>query len=168
MFLDKFYTVYNQPKAQRELAQCAASLDVALKKIGRVLGTRWAASSFRTVDSIWESYPALVQHARDVSTSSSPHKITYQGMLKVLQSPQFLLSLAVLRDSLKEVSLLSEALQSNDCSLSQAFSRVNTLVRALKAQKESDAGASFKDIQDCIEENGAFKGVELVTRGTFL
>ena len=33
VFLDMLYTVYNQPKAHRELAQCAAKLDVELRKI---------------------------------------------------------------------------------------------------------------------------------------
>ena len=64
-FLDKLYSVYNLPKAQRELACCASELDIKVKKIGRVLGVRWAASSFRTVEAIWSNYPALVSHCKE-------------------------------------------------------------------------------------------------------
>lgn len=39
-FLDKLYTVYNQPKNQRELADCAGSLDMQIQRIGRVLDVR--------------------------------------------------------------------------------------------------------------------------------
>ena len=167
VFLDKLYTVYNQPKAQRELAECASSLDIEIKKIGRVLGVRWVASSFRALDAIWENYPALVQHAEAVSCSTSPHKLTYKGMLKVLQSPQFLHSLAVLRDSLKEVSILSEALQKENCSLPMAYARVNSLVKALKAQKEQVVGPSFKEFEER-EIDDEFKGVKLVSKGVYL
>jgi hypothetical protein len=52
-FMDKLYSLYSQsPTAQRGLETCAAQLDLQLKKIGRVLGTRWAASSFRSVQAV--------------------------------------------------------------------------------------------------------------------
>ena len=49
-FIDTLYALYSQsPKNQRELADAAAALEIQVLKIGRVLGVRWVASSFRTV-----------------------------------------------------------------------------------------------------------------------
>jgi len=75
IFLDKLYSLYNQPKAQRELSKCASQLDIQMRKIGRVLGVRWAASSFRTVDAIWHCYPALIQHAQESSSNKSSIRV---------------------------------------------------------------------------------------------
>lgn len=40
VFLDKLYAVYNQPKNQRELSDCARALDIQMRKIGKVLDVR--------------------------------------------------------------------------------------------------------------------------------
>jgi len=73
--MDLLYALYSQsPKCQRELAACAAELDVQLNKIGRVLSVRWMASSCRTVTAVWKSYAAIHAHflvkALDVSLES--------------------------------------------------------------------------------------------------
>jgi hypothetical protein len=61
--LDKLYVVYHaSPKNARELQSCATMLDMQILRIGRVLGTRWVASSFRSVMAVWQDYKALVLH----------------------------------------------------------------------------------------------------------
>jgi hypothetical protein len=49
-FLDKLYAMYHaSPKNARQLQSCAASLEMEILKIGRILSTRWVASSYKTV-----------------------------------------------------------------------------------------------------------------------
>jgi len=38
------------------------SLEMELLKIGRVLSTRWAASSFRYLLAIWNNYDAFIEY----------------------------------------------------------------------------------------------------------
>ena len=72
-FLDKLYVLYHaSPKHSRELQECAKLLDVQLLKIGRVLSTRWVASSFRSVSAVWENYDALVEHFQQAKCPESP------------------------------------------------------------------------------------------------
>lgn len=83
-FMDRLYSLYSQsPKAQRQLEQCATEVSSQLKKIGRVLGTRWVASSYRSLLAVWQSYPALHQHfstaMQDVENSSTRRSM-YKGL----------------------------------------------------------------------------------------
>ena len=55
-FFSKVYSVYSQsPKLQRELKKIASDMEVQLRNVGRILTTRWVASSFRAVDSLWRN-----------------------------------------------------------------------------------------------------------------
>lgn len=50
MFMDKLHALYHvSPKNSRKLKHCVALLKIKILKIGRILGTRWVASSYRTV-----------------------------------------------------------------------------------------------------------------------
>jgi hypothetical protein len=52
-FMDKPYVIYHASlKNNRELHECAKLLEIQLLKIGRILSTRWAASSFRSVSAV--------------------------------------------------------------------------------------------------------------------
>ena len=54
IFIGKLHSVYSQsPKNMRELKESADGLDAQLLKIGKVLSTRWVASSYRTVLAVW-------------------------------------------------------------------------------------------------------------------
>jgi hypothetical protein len=62
-FLDKLYVVYHAPPENaRELQSCATMLDMQIYKIGRVLGTRWVASSIQSVMAVLQDYKVLVLH----------------------------------------------------------------------------------------------------------
>lgn len=53
MFLDTLYALYSaSPKLSRELEAVASQLSVQLHKIGRILDTRWCASSLRTIKAV--------------------------------------------------------------------------------------------------------------------
>ena len=62
-FMDKLYALYCQsPKNMRELEKHARDVGDQVSKIGRVLNTRWVASSFRRVSSVWKNYVHLCGH----------------------------------------------------------------------------------------------------------
>ncbi|XP_060882119.1 E3 SUMO-protein ligase KIAA1586-like [Metopolophium dirhodum] len=114
-FLDSLYALYNRsPKNQNELKKECAELDVLFLKIGRVLTVRWVASSFRAVQVIWKTYPALYQHLSTASKDDSrdtKSRSKYLGLCKRLESIEFVLDLALMCDVLLELSNLSKELQ---------------------------------------------------------
>ena len=62
-FMDSLYTLYSRsPQNQEQLKECAAKLTLQVRRIGRVLDTRWVTSSYRTVSAVWDSYDALCAH----------------------------------------------------------------------------------------------------------
>jgi hypothetical protein len=64
--MDKLYGIYHaSPKNSRELHECAKLFEIQLLKIGRILSTRWAASSFRSVSAVWENFEALVRYFKE-------------------------------------------------------------------------------------------------------
>ena len=66
IFIGKLHSVHSQsPKNKRELKEVAKNLDAQLLKIGKVLSTRWDASSHRTVLAVWNNYEALYQHFKN-------------------------------------------------------------------------------------------------------
>ena len=91
--LDSLYSLYSTSgKNRMELKECADALDVQLCKIGRILDTRWVASSFRTVDAVWKAYPALYQHFTSASSSDKrdgASRQTYKGLALRLSSHAF-------------------------------------------------------------------------------
>lgn len=163
--LDKLYSVYSySPKAQRELEQCASAVGSQLRKIGRVLGVRWVASSFQSLEAVWISYAALHSHSYESDSSqSAKHKATYAGIRTTLESKEFVHSLAVMLDALKEVSTLSKTLQSESCTLTKAYQLLKRTVRVLMTQKEG-TGAYYQQYLQAIE-SGYFKGVRLASKG---
>jgi len=114
-FMDKLYSLYSMsPKNQTELSECAAQLEIQFLTIGRVLDTRWVASSVRTVRAVWESYPALHKHFRDASSDSersARERSMYSGLADRMSTKEFVQNLALMFDALTELSELSLDLQ---------------------------------------------------------
>ena len=90
---------------QRGLESCSEDLCDVIR-IGRVLGTRWSASSRRAHQAIWQNYPALAKHFAD-----NLNKPTFSGLHKILTSSTFF-NVALILVAFSEVSELSLALQS--------------------------------------------------------
>lgn len=62
---------------------CAHLLEAELLKIGRMLSTRWVASSYRSVSAVWEDYEVLVQHFEEAKvdpTRDKKDKCMYEGL----------------------------------------------------------------------------------------
>jgi hypothetical protein len=74
-FIDKLYVMYRaSPKNSRELQACTNSLEMQLLKTGRILSTRWVASSFRSVSAVRQDYEALVRHFTNAKDDCSRDK----------------------------------------------------------------------------------------------
>ena len=168
-FLDKLYSLYSQsPKLQRELERIAVQLNCQLKKIGRVLNVRWAASSKLTLEAIWSSYPALCQHFESCTkdpTKKSSHAL-YSGLLTTLTSVHFVHSLATLLDALSEVARLSQVFQAEDTSIAAAYVTVNQTLEALQQQKEGIAGDAYLEFAKQQDNEEDFKGIALHSANT--
>jgi hypothetical protein len=61
--LDKLYAMYHaSPKNAGQLQLSAASLEIEILKIRRILSTKRVASSYRTVLAVLQNYEALLLH----------------------------------------------------------------------------------------------------------
>ena len=139
-----------------------------LRKIGRVLGARWVASSYQSLLAIWSSYNTLYAHSSESSSlpGNGKHKSTYHGIRQALQFKELLHSPAVMLDALKEVSKLSKALQADNCSLSKTYQLLRGTIKALQNQKEGH-GSYFQEYL-CAETAGNFRGIKLLPRESML
>ena len=148
------------PRNVRELSKCAAELAVEIRKIGKILDTRWVASSYRTVSAVWQNFPTLCQHFVQASTDmtrDSKERSKYRGLHDKLTSVSFVSDLAVMLDALKELKELSEALQKNDTTIVRANRLIVRELRIFRSMKEKDglhvaeagkavAVGTFKDV----------------------
>ena len=157
-FFSKVYSVYSQsPKLQRDLKDIASDMEVQLRNVGRILTTRWVASSFRAVDSLWQNYPAIYSHFQMLSTSSTD-KGTYNGLVKKMQTT-LVEEVAVLKDCLGQLSILSESLQKREATIIKASNYIRWTINALEKIKGSlDTKYSFKVL---ISDSPVFKGTNL-------
>jgi hypothetical protein len=162
-FIDKLYVLYHaSPKNNRELHLCAESLGVEVLKIGRVLSTRWVASSFRSVSAVWNNYESLVRHfeeAMNDPTRDKNDKCTYSGLKNKITSTAFLLDLALMCDALQELSELSLDLQNRNVNLYIANRKINELVQVFEERKQN-FGPYYKCAAAAIS-NLHFRGVLL-------
>lgn len=169
-FMNKLYTVYStSPKNQRQLSECALQLSVQLNKVGRVLNTRWVASSFRTVTAVWYSYSVLAAHfssCTNDTTRSSTERSTFKGLLNRFTSNQFLLDLAVMYDVLCELSMLSESLQNRNMTIVKADKLIRRSIRYITSLKEKP-GTKTLEAKIAIRE-GVFDSVSLKQNPKFV
>ncbi|XP_069476319.1 E3 SUMO-protein ligase KIAA1586-like [Ambystoma mexicanum] len=163
MFMDSLYATYSMsPKNTRQLQMAASDLGLQLQKIGKMLDTRWVASSYRTVQAVWNCFPALCKHieeaAKDLSRPTRDRS-KYDGLLKKLTSNSFVKDLGLMCDALQELKDLSLALQSRDITIVDAHRLLVGQVRRFFAMKESpgEFASTAQSAVDC----GHFKGVHI-------
>ncbi|XP_030046369.1 E3 SUMO-protein ligase KIAA1586-like [Microcaecilia unicolor] len=140
-FIDKLYVLYHaSPKNGRELQLCANTLDIQLLKIGRILSTRWVASSFRSVSAVWQDYEALVLHfeeAKKDCTRDSKDRSMYDGLQRKITSVEFVLDLGLMCDALQELSELSLDLQERNMDLYRANNKIKSLIQIFEERKQN-------------------------------
>ncbi|XP_028410502.1 E3 SUMO-protein ligase KIAA1586-like [Dendronephthya gigantea] len=162
IFVERLYSIYSQsPKNVRELREVAKSLDVQLLKIGKVLSTRWVASSHRTVLAVWNNYEALCKHFKDKAAEKGKNSTMYEGLNKRIQSEEFLLDLALMCDVLFELSELSEAMQHRSMNIVKADRCIKRSMRSIETLKRK-TGTKLMIAKDAVKE-GKFGTVPLVS-----
>ena len=152
-FMDKLYSLYSQsPKSVRALQSVSDELNMQIRKVGRVLGVRWAASSFRTVNTVGMFYKAshmYFETASSDTTVESAAKIKFRSLAKQLASPEFLSNLALMYDTLQEISILSLDLQSHAMTVTREFSLIKiSLEKKSMCFASRDSGNNSKYCAD--------------------
>ena len=162
-FIDKLYALYHaSPKNSRELQICANLLEVQLLKVGRILSTRWVASSFRSVSAVWENYEALVEHfdqAKQDTSRDQKERCMYQGLQRKITSTEFVLDLALMCDALQELSELSLELQDRSVDLHSANQKIKSLVQVFKERRVKPG--PYYEMAAKAAEGHQFQGAEL-------
>lgn len=156
IFMDSLYSLYSQsPKLTHELEESAKEVSSELKKIGRVLDTRWSASSLRTVKAVWSSHYALSNHFQGKMNDNAKCK----GLYDTLTSQNFITNLAIMHDALEEIARLSLSLQNRNVSMVVAHRLIDQTVKTFESlasnpgQKQLEAEAAV--------EIGVFKGQDI-------
>ncbi|KAK0048443.1 E3 SUMO-protein ligase [Biomphalaria pfeifferi] len=165
-FIDKLYVVYHSsPKNCRELQVCARLLEAELLKIGRMLSTRWVASSFRSVLAVWEDYEVLVQHFEEAkldSTRDKKDQCMYEGLQRKITSTEFVLDLGLMCDALQELSELSLDLQERNIDIYKADKKIKAVIQIFE-ERQIIPGPYYKIAATAVDSN-LFKGVSLHTK----
>lgn len=129
-FFDKLYCLYHtSSKNRRKLEEICNDLACVFHTVGRILDTRWVASSFRTVKVVWDLYAPLHAHLINASEDqlrSSTERATFKGMATRMASDNFVLNLGAMYDSLEELASLLKDLQER---FNVMLPRAHTLVQ---------------------------------------
>lgn len=190
ILMNKLYLLYhNSNKNRMDLKECAESLDIQLCKIGRILNTRWVASSFRTVEALWYNYPALHKHFSEAAADSSRNsatRSTYAGLNAHISSHAFINNLGLMFDALQELLELSVELQKRECTIIDAHKSIVRQMRLTPCQMSlGDTVISQRAMQEnCFQgvmlnagkssdrqtdrSEGIFQGYCRECRGTFI
>lgn len=162
-FIDKIYALYSaSPKNARDLSECAKSLNIQLIKIGRLLSTRWVASSFRTAEAVWNDYEALVlhfQHSKVSTGRTRKEKHLYAELDDYICSSEFLLDLGLICDALIELKEVSLKLQDRNINLNEANTHILILAKVF-SDRITSHGKYYTDAMDAVKLQ-RFRGVDI-------
>ncbi|XP_063217341.1 E3 SUMO-protein ligase KIAA1586-like [Bacillus rossius redtenbacheri] len=166
IFMDKIRNMFScSPKNSRELAEVAKGLEEQILKIGRVLDTRWVASSLMAVKAVWTDFKALYNHLLEASEDKqrdSKQRSTYKGLCSTLSSTTFVHNLALMYDALEELADLSLQLQKSSLNLIQAHSDITLLIKVFENRVEN-MGRRSVEAKIAIDDL-MFQDVELYVR----
>jgi hypothetical protein len=166
IFMDKLRNVYSSsPKNSRQLADVAKSLNEEILKIGRVLDTRWVASSLLAVKAVWNNYSSLYNHFQQAAVDperDAKERSTYLGLSNILSSTSFVHNLSIMYDALEELSDLSLQLQKSSLNLIQAHSDIRLMIKVFESRVENNGKRNIE--AEVSIENLMFKDVPLTDR----
>ena len=95
--------------------------------VGRMLTTRWVASSHRAVKAVLHNFHPLYEHARKASTDKQLLASTrneLNGMMRVIASKSFVENLLLMNDVLAELSMLLQTLQKDKITIGEAQAQI--------------------------------------------
>ncbi|CAI6366553.1 unnamed protein product [Macrosiphum euphorbiae] len=164
-FIDSLYVLYNaSSKNQNELRNVCNELDILFLKLGRVLDVCWVASSWRAINAVWKTFPALCNHfcnAVNDSTKDSKTRNKYLGLKKRLASPEFVSDLGLMCDCPQELSMLSNQLQERTTTLIQGQKHIKRTIRIIESFKVTP-GEHMSKVSK-LKEVMVFKNIQLST-----
>ena len=121
-----------------QLFKISEMLGQQILKIGRVLGPRWAACSLRSALAVWRAYPALYKYF----SSEAKHS----GMAARLCNKYFLENLALMIDIPQKISLLSDAFQARNLTLTKAEQLVKRTIKVFEMLKKKQGNLLKKSM----------------------
>lgn len=158
-FMDKLYSLFHQSnKNQLQLSSISTELDLEVRKIGRILGPRWAACSLRSAMAVYKDYPALVK------MFSEEEK--FNGLASRLLNLNFFKDLCIMIEILQELNVLSTGLQARSTTLPKAEKLIKRTLNALEMLKTSKG--KFETGMDDILGSDALKGYNFYTSKNFI
>jgi hypothetical protein len=170
MFMDTLYSYYSRsPNNCRHLAAASHELQVELKKIGKIFDVRWLSSSYKSVNATYQSLPALVRQLNVASidpSSNAKDRAKALGMAKKVQSFEFLLEIALMRDALEILQNLSLFLQKRDSSIITANDNIQVALRSLDALKTVNSITMTEVTNQCC--SGHFRGYAVTKKDSDL
>lgn len=100
------------------------------------------ASSFRTVQAVWNNFEALAAHFKDGGDPNLEQYdrtcgCKYIGLRKKLCSPEFVADLGLMHDTLEELGMLSEQLQSRNITVPEADKLIRRSIRRIEHMKDT-------------------------------
>jgi hypothetical protein len=147
-FFDTLYSLYScSTKNTKQLRDCTIHVKERVRKIDRLFSPRWISSSYRIVSAVWDSFQSLCTHFEEVSRDmhrTSKEKVAFGGLLRMMQSPDFLVNLGIMHDTLFELSSLSELLQHRSNSIVYADKLIRRTTRALETLKEKGGNKTLE------------------------
>ena len=122
------HTFYNRSSLRMShLKQICDDLCCQFKKIGRIFTIRWVASSFKSVNSLLESFEAIFTHINE----SNPQ------IGKIMRDFNFVYNLLVLKEALTIIVTLSTQLQIRNLGVIEAHKNIIACVKKLKTASKS-------------------------------
>ena len=113
---------------------------------------------------MWNDYPALYAHFKTLSEDPSIEDIErqkYKGLSRILSTQNFVEDVALLKDCLGQLSLLSETLQERNINIVEANRLIQWTINALKKIKFAAVEQQKYDFTAITGKNSSFKGVPL-------
>lgn len=166
MFAESLYSHFSRsPKNRNQLEIVAKEVHTELLKIGRIFDIRWVASSLRSVQAIWQNYPALVKHFETLSLDmckNARDRSKCNGISQKLKKWLFVYELTIIKEALEVVKSLSLFLQRKSSSLRTANAEISNTIKTLSALKEYD-GVSSQDFLKEFSCTGTFKTIKLMS-----
>lgn len=144
-------------------------LDILFLNLGRVIDVRWVSSSWRAINVVWKTFPALCNHfcnAANDSTKDSKTRNKYLGLKKRLASPEFLSDLGLMCDCLQELSILSNQLQQRTTTLIQGEKHIQRTIRIIESYKVIP-GEHMSEVSK-LKEVMVFKNIQLSTNSKLI
>jgi len=161
---DKLYSLYHaSAKNRRELTECCEELSLQILRIGKILNTRWVASSFRSIKAVWRQYGALHKHFSNASADpnrTATERSMFTGLANRIGNATFVHNLGTMYDALQEISEFSLLLEERNMTLPKAEAGLRREIRVLKSLARFPGPASQETIEAI--NSMMFKGVPLI------